>query len=437
MKINTITKNHLLKIAKKPHLIGNLLRYDKLSDLHSDWIHYIWDDDNEEHLLQAHRNSYKTTSLIIVGVIYYLLFHPDARIAIIRKTFTEAAKAVRVISLLFENEILLEIFEFAFGIRVKKVIDREGKILFNFKQTKTQELSIEAHGLDYGITGAHYDRIICDDVITLKDRISFAEREKTKEVLKELRTNIIENGKSINVIGTPWHRNDGWTLFNENNIKKFNIHKTKILSDVAIEDIRKRTLPSLFSINYLLEDMGDESALFKNPVFDNWRENVDCYMHLDAAFDGDHYCALTILGNIGDKYQIKGYVYSGNVKDWIDFILDKYKKYNCKWIAIENNADKGYTADKLFAAGLNVKKYNETMNKHLKISTIIYENWDRLIFDNNINEEYLEQILDYREGQEPDDAPDSLASILRFFTSKKSDKIKVSSAIRITDNVYY
>ncbi len=430
MKVNVLTKNHLLEIAKNPHLLGNILGYNKLSFLHSSWIHYIWDFDNKENLLQAHRNSYKTTSLIIVGIIYYLLFHPDARIAIIRKTFTEAAKAVRVISLAFENDILLEIFNFAFGIKVKKIIDREGEILFNFKQSKTQELSIEAHGLDYGITGAHYDRIICDDVITLRDRISRAEREKTKEVLKELRTNIIDNGKSINVIGTPWHRNDGWGLFDVNNIKKFDIYKTKILDNHTIEEIKKKTIPSLFNINYLLEDTGDDSALFKNPEFGNWVKEADCFMHLDAAFDGDHYCALTILGDSGNKYQIKGYVYSGNVKDWIDFIASEYNKNNCKWIAIENNADKGYTADKLFERGLKVKRYDEKLNKHLKISTNIYENWNNLIFDKEIEDEYLEQILDYREGQEPDDAPDSLASLLRFFNKNKKTNLSMVTNVK-------
>jgi hypothetical protein len=37
-----------------------------------------------------------------------------------------------------------------------------------------------------------------------------------------------------------------------------------------------------------------------------------------------------------------------------------------------------------------------------------------LVWDENIQPEYMNQILDYMEGQEPDDCPDSAASLLRM-----------------------
>lgn len=53
------------------------------------------------------------------------------------------------------------------------------------------------------------------------------------------------------------------------------------------------------------------------------------------------------------------------------------------------------------------------MNKYIKISTYLRENWDRIVFIKDTDKEYINQILDYTENAEHDDAPDSLASLLR------------------------
>jgi hypothetical protein len=41
--------------------------------------------------------------------------------------------------------------------------------------------------------------------------------------------------------------------------------------------------------------------------------------------------------------------------------------------------------------------------------------WGILVWDTDCQEDYLDQVLNYREGEEPDDAPDSAASLLREF----------------------
>ena len=64
----------------------------------------------------------------------------------------------------------------------------------------------------------------------------------------------------------------------------------------------------------------------------------------------------------------------------------------------------------------------------LKITTVLYDNWERICFARDIDEEYMEQIIDYREGQEPDDAPDSLASLLRFIAKTRTGILTVSGA---------
>jgi len=284
-------------------------------------------------------------------------------------------------------------------------------------------------GIDSGITGLHFDKIICDDVITLRDRISRTERERTAEMIREIATNIIEPGKGSAWIGTPWHKDDAWKVIRGFcDIAKYPLSKYNFIGEEETAKKRLTTTPFLYQANYELALTSDELALFSEPVYSRWDYSVRGAMaHLDAAYDGDHYCALTIAALLPKKaneadnrFQIIGFTYSGNVKNWLDEIARLCRKYCANAIYIEDNADKGYTADRLKEKGMRVCTYTERMNKHLKISTQLFEVWQFLEWDTGTDEEYLNQVLDYREKSEPDDAPDSAASLLKEAFPRKS-----------------
>ena len=89
-------------------------------------------------------------------------------------------------------------------------------------------------------------------------------------------------------------------------------------------------------------------------------------------------------------------------------------------IHCEDNADKGFLARDLRKKGERVTLYHENMNKFLKITSYLKFAWKDVIFVKGTDEAYIEQICDYNENAEHDDAPDSLASIIRIY-SRKSD----------------
>jgi hypothetical protein len=125
--------------------------------------------------------------------------------------------------------------------------------------------------------------------------------------------------------------------------------------------------------------------------------------HVDAAYDGDHYCALTIAAPLREEgknqyYQIVGFTYPGNVRDWIGEIAQLCRKYRTGAVYVETNPDKGFTAGLLKGKGLRVKDYTERMNKHLKISTQLYNVWPYLEWDPDTDGEYMLQVTDYREA---------------------------------------
>lgn len=418
----TITAAQLEEIRLHPHRIGVLVGKTKLTELHSQWIRDLWEAE-EHNGLQAHRGAYKTTAVTEIGVIWWLLFHPDDRIAIIRKPYTEAAKTLGTIKQYFQTEGIRELFRAAHGIYPDFKQCKENSITFIFKSTITKEGNIDAYGVDGSITGNHYEKIHCDDVVTPKDRLSKAERESTKEFMREILTNIIDPGKQVHVVGTPWHKDDLWSILPKP--RKYDVDATGILSAEELAKKRETTTPSLFAVNYLLKHEADENAIFTNPEYGPWEFNADklCF-HVDAKYKGTHTAALTIMGRRKDgRLQAIGFTFHENVKEKIEWINDTVRLYRALRGHVEDNPDKGYVADLLSAKKLLMHSYHESINKDIKIQTHLKGQWKNIVWSPETEDEYMLQITEYREAQEPNDAPDSVASLIReaFAENKKSN----------------
>lgn len=408
-------------VSEKPHLLGHLAGKTLLSDIHSKWILDMWGPERQRSL-QAHRGSYKTTAILVIGCIRWMLLHPDDRIFIIRKNFTDAAEIVETIDSIMQLPEIKELFRIFTGEFPSYKIKRKEKITYSFKRTATPEGNLNPFGLDATLTGRHCDVAFLDDFVTLRDRVSKAERETTKTIVREIATNIIDPGKPVRYVGTPWHKQDAWSICPKP--EKYSIKDLSIFTSEEVEEKRKTTTGALFAANYLLEHVPDEGCLFSNPIWGKWKTTgIEApRAHLDAAFDGEHYCALTIMAKRHDgKIQAVGWTYPGNVKEWIPEVINKLRFYNCRKIYNEDNPDKGWTADILKGERLFVHTYNEQMNKHIKISTYLYEAWSNIIWVEETEPEYLNQILDYMERQEPDDAPDSASSLVqKCFSQNKA-----------------
>ena len=416
MKYN-FTDQDLDDIAEYPHKLAHLAGKNLITELHDTWIKYIWDD-NEHRSLQAHRGSYKTTGIVIIGAIRWLLFNPNDRIAIVRKKFDHATECVETISKVMKKPIIKALFKFAYdGLDVKAVTDRNDRVTFNFKTIDTPEGSVDAYGINSEMTGKHYDKIICDDFVTVDDRISRAEREKSKLRIAEIKTNIIDPGKYCGFIGTPWHREDAWEILPDP--LKFDCYSTKLLSNEQIEKKRsdKSMTIQMFAANYELKHISAEDQMFKEATFLNWNFHYKqkVYGHIDAKYSGNHTNGLCFMTLKADgRIQAIGFCFHEHVNDKLNFIYEKYKKYFCSAFFCEDNADKGFLAEKLRALGMNVDTYHESMNKHVKIENYGYKYWNNIDWDSESDPEYISQILDYQENQQPDDAIDNCSSLIKL-----------------------
>lgn len=371
--------------------------------------------------MQAHRGSYKTTAIIIVGAIWYLTFvNYDHTIGTLRKSDTEAQKIGRTVREHFEGPNLRVVYEYLFRIKSLKTSSwSNSSITLSVKKSHTPEGSFEARGKSTSITGTHWDVILPDDLVTLKDRVSQAERESTKEIIYELENNVLNPGGLICYSGTPWHKMDAWEKMPKPVQYPIGSIALPHVTPEYIKKLKSRTPASLYAANYELKHIASEKAEFSDPIYGPWpARSKKVTAWLDPSYSGADTTALCIYAESKEgTHHVRGFVWPEHVEQCYVKIINRLQKYNAGTLYVETNADKGYSKKDLSLKWTPVIGRNENANKHVKITSFIKKNWDKLLFADDMEEEdenlFIAQVLDYQEGLEPDDAPDAMASLLR------------------------
>jgi hypothetical protein len=178
--------------------------------------------------------------------------------------------------------------------------------------------------------------------------------------------------------------------------------------------------PSLFSCNYELQIIASESALFTTPP--TFTDDVEVFRdgiaHIDAAYGGGDYTAFTCGKRVGDKLYLYGRMWQRHVDEKLDECIAEARRLMCEPILNEDNGDKGYLAKEIRRKAARPAQYHEKENKYIKISTYLRKWWPNIIWLEDTDREYLNQIMDYNEDAEHDDAPDSASVVCRYFDRK-------------------
>ena len=428
MRCDFYSPDQLRRLGKYPHLIGHLVGKKKLTPMHSDWIKSVWDPQAHT-AIQAHRGAYKTTAVTEIGSIRNFLLHPDDRVALVRETWSVANDSLKTIGLYMEHELIQELFRAFHGFYPEKIVNRDGRLTFNFKGSITKEGSLDAYGIDTVPVGSHYDTILVDDAISMKDRYSRAKRESTRANLQEILTNILDPGRFARVVGTPWHKEDAWEMLKGMGINpmKFDVYSTGILSPKEIE-LKKATMTkAMWAANYELEHVNADDMEFQNPVMGPWQQNkFRKVAQLDAAYGGRDTTALTIGSNREDgRLQLFVKKWACSAEKAKPAIMVELERRGCHELHLETNSDKGMLA-RVFETfeeerWLVCESYHESQKKHEKIHDYLGHHWHQIVWANDSDPEAMMQIADYTEDAEPDDVPDSAASLLRevFFPEEE------------------
>ena len=401
-------------LRRKPYKLGHALGFTKLTRLHNEWIRDMVRGLGDK-TLQAHRGSYKTTCVSIALALIVVLL-PNDKTLFMRKTDNDIKEVIAQVKKILESPQMRYFVRVIYCVDLKLTTSTANEISTNLTTDIRGTSQLVGLGTGGSLTGKHFDRIFTDDIVNVQDRISRAERERTKMIYQELR-NIINRGGRIYNTGTPWHKEDAFSLMP--NPKKWDCYSTGLISEAEIAEIRSKMAPSLFSANYELRHVAAEDVIFTTP-----KQGADAAMveqgesHIDAAYGGEDYTAFTICRKHGGTFYVYGRLWREHIDEVEAQIIELRKSFNAGRIFCEDNADKGYLAKHLREKGERVVKYHEKMNKYIKIVTYLKAEWSNVMFVAGTDPQYIDQICDYNENAEHDDAPDSLASLIQRMWGK-------------------
>ena len=401
-----------------PVRYAKMLGFTKLTDLHNEWIKEMVRG-KEDETLMSHRSSYKTTC-VSVALAIIIIALPNKRTLFLRKTDSDIKEVVKQVQKILIDPHTLYIVQCLYNVNLKLTVQSATEISTNLTTDIKGTNQLVGMGIGSSLTGKHFDRIFTDDIINVTDRISKAERDKTKLVYQELQNIKNRDGRIFNTL-TPWHKDSAESLMP--NVKKYDCYSTGLISEEQLAEIKSKMLPSLFSCNYELRHIASEDVIFTSPVIGG--DPAMCEQglaHVDAAFGGEDYTAFTIMHKTGGKYYVYGRLWQKHVGECYNEITAQYERFMCTKLAIEDNGDKGFTARDLKQLGCRISSYHENMNKFLKITTYLKAIWNDIVFVEGTDEEYINQICDYNIDAEHDDSCDSCSSCARLLYNKSETR---------------
>ena len=402
-------------LIEYPYLFGHMLGFTDLSEMHNDWMRSMILGETDE-TLQAHRGSYKTTCVSIVHAVIIIVYPLD-KTMFMRKTDTDVKEVIMQVKNILLSPVTQKLVETIYGKPLILTTSSATAIDTSLVKSVKGTAQLVGIGTKSSITGKHFDRIFTDDIVNVEDRTSKAERERTKIVYQELQ-NIKNRGGKIFNTGTPWHKDDCFTLMP--NPVKFDWKATGLISEAQAEDIKAHMTNSLFAANYELRHVAEDDVIFDKPQTGADASLVEQGIsHVDAAYWGEDTTAFTIVKKHGDTFYVFGKMWEKHVEKCMDNIEMWHNHFNCRKLYNERNADKGYVAKQFSQRGITTVAYDENENKYIKITSYLKFEWGNVVFVEGTDEAYIQQITDFNENADHDDCADSLASLIRVLGGKK------------------
>lgn len=418
-----ISKKQVLDLLYyEPIKIAHWCGFDDMGELQNKWLRWFLYEDEDLTLL-AHRGSYKTTTLSLFLAIIIIL-KPNVTVIFFRKTDSDVVEILKQVLNILQSSVLALFVRVLYGCELIITVSNSNEISTNLSTSTKGTSQLSAYGIKTSITGKHADIVVTDDIVNITDRISHAERQRTKLAYMELENIKNRGGRFINT-GTPWHKDDA--ISSMPNVKRFDCYQTGMISKEQLQHLKSKMTSSLFAANYELRHIADEDAIFTNPNYiDDFKLLYNGNCHIDASYGGSDSTAFTCFKKLDDGRIIGfGKLWNKHVDDCIDEIKSYYNHFRLGTCYVEDNGDKGYLKNHLVEQGIHAQKYHESMNKFIKIVTYLKKEWSNVYWLDTSDSDYMNQILDYSEHAQHDDAPDSAASLIRKLTTKgKFNKVK-------------
>lgn len=263
------------------------------------------------------------------------------------------------------------------------------------------------------LRGRHPFQIIMEDVVTPEDE-SEATRKKTERVYSEAS----KLTKNILVIGQPVHKQDLYGKLRPL-LRKMEVPYGSIPEldhDLEAQRLAGVSTESI-QASYYLTVVSDASAPLENVKFiDSFPDEGTAIAFIDPSFEGGDFTALSIAKRYFDGIAVQGYVYKKAWNHCFDEMCARMVECNVRRVAFETNSLGDQPIIMLREAlpqGIGAVGIKSNGFKHSRI--VNAGNYAPLIHISKTSDRaYIEQIIYYEYGAKHDDAPDSLASLMKW-----------------------
>ena len=180
-----ITKEQALELLwENPIEIGHWVGFRDLTEMHNNWLRgFLYGEDDQT--LQGHRGSYKTTVLALFFALH-MIEKPYESVLFFRKTATDVTEVIKTTSNILKSGCVRQIVRALYNKDLILLTDSNYAIHTNLGLQAKGASQLAGLGIGTSITGKHADIVVTDDIVNVNDRISAAERERTKTAYQEL-----------------------------------------------------------------------------------------------------------------------------------------------------------------------------------------------------------------------------------------------------------
>lgn len=389
------------------------------------------------------RDHFKSTIVSIGKVMWLTTKYRDIKILISHKTLGKAKAILTEIKGHYERN---EVFRHFYGDYTgEKWTDSE--IVIGKREKVSKEPTISTGGVDHEVTGGHYNYIVNDDLVGIKDMVSEAERERVLRYIKAEKY-IRDNGffLGIDTIGTRWNLDDAyaWMMANQ----RISIRVKKAIDDKGnpyfpsrynIEELNRieREDPIMFASQMLNEPLPSSMQIYRADELNYFTPddlflktilpNSIIYAYADLALGKSNSSDYTAIV-LGAQYEDFIYIFKAYIERCIPsvtkgVILSLCKDFHIKKFGIESNSfQKIFVNDvkeslESLGADTAIIPIEHRSDKVLRISSMYGTVVNKVRFRSDWENAYpllIRQLICFPQGNN-DDAPDALEGLVSMF----------------------
>lgn len=344
----------------------------------------------------------KTDYVVILGIAYCIYLDPseETNLIITKSKERNAAMLREIQGACMKNGVMFE------------------------RANATHLRALGRHGKDHSVSavtiktvtlrGRHPKRVVMDDPVT-EDDISEATRRHVERVYNEVH----KLCSNILIIGQPAHKFDLYAKI-RGVIKTLEVpHGTIPELDHDLEAQRLAGVDEAsISASYFLKVLSEGTSPFDAVKYmDSFPTGGTAVAWIDPSNKGKDLTAMSIIKQHMQGVAVVGFTWKKAWNHCLDEAIPLLKKYGVKRLAFETNSLGNQPIEMigslLAGSGIGVVGRDSSLNKHAKIMAA--GSYAHLIhLSKQSSKQYLDGVVKYEYGAEPDDAPDSLASCLEW-----------------------